>query len=197
MHFKKRKLEFEKSEIRKRNAARPKSKIKRMSLEQVFYRFWRLASLPLLVITLLYCYYILPDSVAIHHNNFGKPDGFISKETFFYVSTVVIIVFNVVMSALKDAFLKLPNSAFPQQNIWVRTREALNNLIISWTNLFVAIINSFLIICIIGLGKINRSDGQVLDMNYNWVLLFGGVLLMLIIFYLPLKLLFSQPKVEN
>jgi uncharacterized membrane protein len=180
------------------NFPNPKSQIPNliMSLEQVFFRFWRLASLPLLVIILLYCYYILPDSTAIHHNNLGKPDGFVSKETFFYVTTAVIIVFNVVISALKDAFLKLPNSAFPQENIWTKNREALNRAVEGWANLFVAVINSYLVICIIGLGKINRSEGQVLDMNYNWILLLGGVLLMLVVFYLPLKLLYSQPKVD-
>jgi Protein of unknown function (DUF1648) len=167
-----------------------------MTLEQVFLRFSRIASLPLLVIALLFCYFSLPDNVAIHHNNFGKPDGFVGKETFYYVMVAIILAFNVVMTSLKNAFLKLPNSAFQQQNSWTKDRAALNLLAETWVNLFITIINVFLLISIIALNRINRNEGQILDINYNWVLLLGGVLLMLIIFYLPLKLLYTKPEIE-
>ena len=168
-----------------------------MSLEQAFLRFLRMFSLPLLVITLVFCYYTLPDMVAIHHNNFGKPDGFIGKENFYYIMVGLIIVFNFIMNPIKNAFLKLPTAAFPQNNAWVQNREALNRTFEAWTNLFIGVINSFMIICIIALSRINRNEGQALDINYNWVLLGGGFLLLLIIFYLPFKLLFTKPATEQ
>ena len=164
-----------------------------MSLEQVFFRFSRMFSLPLVVIALLFCYYTLPDSVAIHHSNLGKPDGFISKETFYYIVVGIILIFNFIINPIKSAFLKLPDSAFPQNNPWAMNREALNRTFEAWCNLFVGLINSYIIISIIALNRINRNEGQALDINYNWVLLLGAVLLILLLFYLPYKLLYTKP----
>jgi hypothetical protein len=50
-----------------------------------------------------------------------------------------------------------------------------------------------LVFVILGINNINGNKGQVLDFNYNWLLIVGVILLMLLIFSLPLRLLFSNP----
>jgi uncharacterized membrane protein len=167
-----------------------------MSISNVYFNFWRKASMPLLVITLTVCYFTLPDNTAVHHDAQGNPDGFIDKQTFFYASCAVVIGFNFLMNLLKNQVQKVDFAKLNPASIWAKNRPELNTLLEGWFNAFIAIVNTFIIFSLIGLKRINASDGQKLDINYNWLLIVGLALLLILIFFLPIKILYTNPK-EN
>lgn len=167
----------------------------KMSISHVFFSFWRKVSLPFLAIALLFIYVTLPDSVAIHHNEAGEPDDFMSKQSLFYLFVAVIGVFNLLVVILKNQVKKIDFSKLNIESPWAKS-EKLSPIIQAWFDAFVAIINSFLAIVIIAISRINRTEGQRLDINYNWVLIAGAIILMLLFFYLPIRLLFTKPSQE-
>jgi hypothetical protein len=168
-----------------------------MSISNIFFNFWRKASMPLLVIILMISYFTLPDNAAIHHDEKGNPDGFLDKQKFFYIACGVIIVFNFLLNLLRTEVQKIDFEKLNPTSIWAKNRESLNHLLEGWFNAFIAVINTYIVFVLIGLRRINSSDGQKLDFNYNWLLIAGFVLLMLLIFFLPMKLLFTNPSKEE
>lgn len=150
--------------------------------------------MPILVASLVTCYFNFGDNVAVHHDAKGNPDGYIGKETFFYVACGVVIVFNLLLNLLKAQIQKIDFNALNPNSIWAKNRESLNGLIEGWFNAFIAVVNTFIIFVLMALKRVNASDGQKLDMNYNWLLLAGLAILMLLIFFLPIKILYTNPS---
>ena len=153
--------------------------------------------MPILVISLITCYFALPDNAAVHHDENGNPDGFIDKQTFFYITSGVIIGFNFLLNLLKIQVKKVDFAKLNPTSIWAKDRESLNALLEGWFNAFVAVVNTFIIFSLVALKRVNATDGQKLDMNYNWLLIIGLVILMFIIFFLPIKILYSNPEKEE
>jgi len=166
-----------------------------MSISHVFFSFWRKLSLPFLTIALLIIYVTFPDNVAVHHNEAGNPDRFMSKQDVFYVFVAVAGIFNLLVLSLKATIKKLDFAKLNVESPWTKS-EGLSPMIQAWFDAFIAIVNSFLAIVLIAISRINRTDGQVLDINYNWVLIGGAIILMILIFYLPVRLLFTKPSHE-
>lgn len=165
-----------------------------MSISNVYFNFWRRISMPLLVVTLVVCYFTLPDNAAVHHDEKGNPDGFIDKQTFFYVACGVVIGFNFLLNLLKTQIQKVDFAKLNPTSIWANNRESLNALLEGWFNAFIAVVNTFIIFSLVALKRVNATDGQKLDVNYNWLLIAGLVLLMLLIFFLPFKILYTNPE---
>lgn len=150
--------------------------------------------MPLLVVALMLCYFTMPDNAAIHHDERGNPDAFIDKQTFFYFTFAIVIVFNFLLNLLKTQALKIDFAKVNPLSIWAKNPEKLSGLFEAWFNAFVATTNTFIAFVLIGLRRINGTDGQKLDFDYNWVLIVGLVLLIILVFFLPLRLLFSNPS---
>jgi hypothetical protein len=165
-----------------------------MSISNVYFNFWRKISMPLLVVSLVVCYFTLPDNTAIHHDEKGNPDGFIDKQTFFYITCAVIIGFNFLMNLLKTEVQKLDFAKLNPVSLWANKPEALNGMLEGWFNAFIAIVNTFIIFSLVALKRVNATDGQKLDINYNWLLIVGLLLLLILIFSLPIRLLYSNPS---
>jgi uncharacterized membrane protein YphA (DoxX/SURF4 family) len=165
-----------------------------MSISNVFFNFWRKASMPLFVVALMLCYFTMPDNAAVHHDSKGNPDGFIDKQTFFYIAFAVIIVFNFLLNLLRNQVQKVDFAKLNPASIWAKDKVKLNALLEGWFNAFIAFTNTFIAFALIGLRKINANDGQKLDFNYNWLLIVGLVILMILIFFLPIRLLFTNPS---
>ena len=165
-----------------------------MSISNVFFNFWRKASMPLLVVALMLCYFTMPDNAAVHHDEKGNPNGFIDKQTFFYFTFAVVIAFNFLLNLLKTQVLKIDFAKVNPLSIWAKNPQKLSGLIEGWFNAFVATTNTFIAFVLIGLRRINGTDGQKLDFDYNWVLIVGFALLIILVFFLPLRLLFSNPS---
>lgn len=153
--------------------------------------------MPVLAITLIICYFTLPDDVAIHHTSSGRPDDFISKQTFFYVSFGFIIGLNFLLNLLRTQVQKIDFARLNPASAWAKDSEALKHLLEAWFNAFIAVVNSFLIVFLIALNRINRTEDQKLDINYDWVIVGGAVVLLIVIFYLPIRLLYTNPATKE
>ncbi len=167
-----------------------------MSISNVFFNFWRKISMPLLVLSLTLCYFAMPDNAAIHHDEKGNPDGYIDKQTFFYAACGIIIVFNFLLNLLKSQVIKIDFAKLNPLSIWAKNAPKLNGLIEGWFNAFLALTNTFMVFVLFGLRRINSGEGQKLDFDYNWLLIAGATLLIILIFFLPMRLLFSNPSKE-
>ncbi len=153
--------------------------------------------MPLLAITLIICYFTFPDDVAVHHTSSGRPDDFISKQTFFYVAFGVIIGLNFLLNLLRTQVQKINFARLNASSAWAKEPETLKHLLEAWFNAFIAVMNSFLIVFLIALNRINRTEDQKLDINYDWVIVGGAVVLLIVLFYLPIRLLYTNPVTKE
>lgn len=166
-------------------------------LSNIFFRFWRILSLPFVAITFIVCYVTLPDSIAIHHTEYGMPDGYIDRQSFFYIVFAIVIAFNLLVNLLKNQALKVDYSKVNPKSVWANKPEALKTQIETWFDAFIAFINSYIAIVLIALNRINRAEGQRLDIDYNIIMLITAILLLILLFYLPIRLLYTNPKGDN
>ena len=168
-----------------------------MSIAHIFFSFWRKVSMPVLAVTLIVCYFIFPDDVAIHHTSSGRPDDYISKQDFFYVAFAIIIGLNFLLNLLRTQVQKINFAKLNANSTWVKEPETLKNLLEAWFNAFIAVINSFMVVFLIALNRINRTEDQKLDINYDWVIVGGAVVLLIVLFYLPIRLLYTNPATKE
>lgn len=166
-------------------------------LSNIFFKFWRILSLPFLAITFIINYVTLPDTIAIHHTELGLPDGFVGKETFFYSGFAIIIIFNLLINLLKSQALKLDYLKLKPTSEWAKNTDQLKAVVEGWMDAIIAYINSFLAIVLIALNRINRGDGQKLDLNYNIIIMIAAALFVFILVFLPIRLLYTSPKEES
>jgi hypothetical protein len=80
---------------------------------------------------------------------------------------------------------------------WAKQPKKLGAFLTNWFNGFLAFVNTFLVFVLLGLYNVNTNRGQKLDFNYNWLMIFGGAVLLFILFYLPLKLLYANPPTDD
>jgi hypothetical protein len=163
-------------------------------MTNIFFGFGKRISLVILAMVVLFCYTNLPESIAISHDALGKPEKFTEKENFFYWAAGLVFGFNFLMSLLDSQLQKVDFLKINPTSKWANESPSLKRLIHGWISGFVATVNTFLIFVILGLNNINSNKGQKLDFNYNWLLILGVFLLLIIIFILPFKLLFTNPK---
>ncbi len=153
--------------------------------------------MPALAITLVVCYFIFPDDVAIHHTSSGRPDDFISKQDVFYIAFAIIIGLNLLLNLLRTQVQKINFAQLNANSAWAKNPEALKNLLEAWFNALIAVINSFMLVFLIALNRINRTEDQKLDINYDWVIVGGAVALLIVLFFLPIRLLYTSPASEE
>lgn len=163
-------------------------------MTNIFFGFGKRISLVILAMVVLFCYTNLPESIAISHDAFGKPEKFTEKQNFFYWAAGMVFGFNFLMSLLNSQLQKIDFSKINPSSKWANNPQSLKSVFNGWISGFVATVNTFLIFVILGLNNINSNKGQKLDFNYNWLLILGAFLLLIIIFILPIKLLFTNPK---
>ena len=163
----------------------------------IFFKFWKIGSLIVLTLTVLFCYTNLPESIAISHDSKGQPIGFITKEQFFYWTVGIIFALNFFMSLLEGALLKINFKGLNSNSAWANSSEALKNLLKGWFSAFLALVNTYLVFVILGLNNINSRKAQTLDFNYNWLIILGAVILMILLFIVPIRLLFTNPPAED
>ena len=153
--------------------------------------------MPLLAITLIICYFTFPDDVAVHHTSSGRPDDFISKQSFFYIAFGFIIALNFLLNLLRIQVQKINFAKLNANSIWAKNADALKPLLEAWFNAFIAVVNSFLVCFLIALSRINRAEDQKLDINYDWFILGGAVVFLIVLFYLPIRLLYTNPATKE
>lgn len=163
----------------------------------IFFNFWSKAFFVLCIIMVLFAYASMPENVAVTHNEWGKATGFITLESFFYTASGIVLGINIMFWALRDQLVKLDFSKIFPNSQWAANKKALSDLLKSWVNAFLSFINTYLLFALVGLFNINSTAEQSSDFNYNWILLVGVTFLMILIFSLPLLILYTNPKVED
>ncbi|MGR3811506.1 hypothetical protein [Jiulongibacter sp. NS-SX5] len=163
-------------------------------MTDVITRILKFSSLAIVLIMLMLCYIQLPDSIAITHNEIGRPTAFIDKQNFFYVGVAVIVGLYLLFGLLKNSLVKADFSKLNPQSTWAKAPEKLKNLLGGWSDVFLAVINVYLLFTLLAIKETNSEASQNLFRNYDWFLIAGAVALIIMIFYVPLKLLFTDPK---
>jgi uncharacterized membrane protein len=163
----------------------------------IFFRFWRIVASLLLTVVLLFCYTNLPESIAYRFDTAGKPSHFIDKQTFFYFSAGLLFFLNILVLLLKSALIKLDFSKINAQLSWPKYPEQLRAQIKGSFDAFLALLNTYFIFVLTGLNNINGRRDQSLDFDYSLLTVVGSILLIILVFYLPLRLLFTEPRAES
>lgn len=166
-------------------------------MTNIFFKFWRIGSIILLTIILLFCYTTLPESIAVGFNETGDPVGFITKQQFFYWSAGVIVGLNFLFGILENVLVKPDFSRLLAGSSWGRNPGAVRNFLKGWFSALLAFINTYLVFVLLGLYNINSHKEQKLDFNYNYLLIIGVLILLIILIYLPYKLIATQAPDED
>ncbi|MFT5884086.1 MAG: hypothetical protein ACI9IP_000538 [Arcticibacterium sp.] len=160
----------------------------------IFFNYWRKASFLFLLGLLLFCYLGLPDSIAFKHNGAGRPVGFIDKQTFFYVSVVIIVGLNLLFGLVKNQIAKIDFNSILKANPWSKHEEKLKLIISGWLDAIPAFVNTYLVFVLLGLQTVNKEVSKNLDRDYTWFLIAGAIIFMVILFSVPLRILLSPPS---
>lgn len=166
-------------------------------MTSIFFNAWRIISAVIVLVLLMLFYVGLPDSLAIKHNAVGRPISFMDKQNFYYLTVAVVVGFNVLVTLLRDTIIKLDYIKVAPNSHWAANPEKLTSQIKSWSNALMAIVNTFLIFIMLSIRSVNVEVSQNLDRNYDWLVVAGAIVLLLVIAYLPIRLLFTKPSLEN
>ncbi|WP_026994269.1 hypothetical protein [Flectobacillus major] len=164
-----------------------------MSIELFFSRTWRYASLLAFAVILLFTYRGLPDFTAVHFGETGRGDGFLPKDQIFYLFLGISLVVNILPIALAKNIEKIPDVSFswiPNKK-WLNYRNQLNAAIMNWLNLLPGAINTFLILVLRAILTLN--DERSFSTDYSYLPVVGLALLIGWLFYLPIKILYTNP----
>jgi Protein of unknown function (DUF1648) len=164
-----------------------------MSIEFFMSRVGRYFSALAFVVILLFTYRGLPDFVAVHFDANNRGDGFMPKEQIFYWIAGIVLVSNVLPIILAKVFMRVPaeNLGWISNKNWIENRKELNESFTNWMNFLVILVNGMSIITLRILLLLN--DDRTGDKNYSYILVVSLVLLMIWIFYFPIKILYTNP----
>ncbi len=166
-----------------------------MSIEFFISRTWRYLSILAFVLVLLFTYRGLPDPTAVHFGPNGRGDGFLPKNQVFNLFAGVMFVFNILSILLANSVKRIPVKALswvPNKK-WLAAGDELKASIVNWLNFLPAIVNTFLLMILRALLILN--DERTFRTDYTYLLVIGIAAMMAWLFYLPIKLLFTNPKI--
>lgn len=149
---------------------------------------------------LLITYYSLPNPVAIHFSAVGQADEYVDKSVLFYVAGIFIVLFNVLLSLATRFIFSIPAHFFPMpnRNSWLADKESrfyFMSLLRNWLNSFIFIGNILLFACLFILLKLNSAT-IANPADYSWIMFAGMAVLLLWLFFLPVRLLMRSAAVE-
>ena len=100
---------------------------------------------------------------------------------------------NLLLNLLRTQIQKINFAKLNINSAWAANPVALRNLLDAWFSALITFMNAFMIVFLIALNRINRTEDQHLDINYDWVTVGGAIALLIILFYLPIRLLYTNP----
>ena len=95
----------------------------------IFFGFWRKISLALLMGMIIFTYTDFPEFVAVRFDDAGKPNGFLSKENFFYLNAGVVVGLNLLFGLLKNQLVKLDFGKLVPTSEWAQQTCCSHNLV--------------------------------------------------------------------
>jgi hypothetical protein len=166
-----------------------------MSIEYFISRVGRYLSIFAFVLVLLFTYRGLPDPAAVHFGADGHGDGFLPKNEVFYLFGGLMFALNILVVLLVSNVNKLSIKAFTwiPNKLWLNDRKQLIEVVSNWLNFLPMIVNTFLLLILRALLALN--DERTFNTDYTYLLIMGVVLLLIWIFYLPVRLLYTSPKI--
>ena len=137
----------------------------------------------------------MPDDVGVHFGTDGRGDGFMPKNQVFYLFGSIMFGLNILIVLLVNNVQKLPITAFNfiPNKVWLKDRKQLVDVIINWINFLPTIINVFLLLILRALLALN--DERTFNTDYTYLLILGLIFLLIWLFYLPVRLLYTSPKI--
>ena len=168
-----------------------------MTIEYFISRVGRYLSIFAFILVLLFTYRGLPDSVGVHFGADGRGDGFMPKNQVFYLFGSIMFGLNILIVLLVSTVNKLPITAFNwiPNKVWLKDRKQLIGVIINWINFLPTIINVFLLLILRALLALN--DERTFNTDYTYLLIVGLFFILIWLFYLPIRLLYTSPKIEE
>ncbi|MCY7350099.1 MAG: DUF1648 domain-containing protein [Cytophagaceae bacterium] len=168
-----------------------------MSIESFVARILRFLSIPLFLVALFLTYQNLPDRVAVHYTPSGQADGYLGRDSVFYIAGSIMLIFNILFGFLSRSILTLPDAAVGVFGTfrWRNNPEALRLSLIAWLGLGAAALHVFLVFCLNALSELNDSQSAETVFDYRWLLQLGLALLLVWFLYLPLRLFLTKPRV--
>ena len=166
-----------------------------MSIEYFVSRVGRYLSIFAFILVLLFTYRGLPDDVGVHFGTDGRGDGFMPKNQVFYLFGSIMFGLNILIVLLVNNVQKLPITAFNfiPNKVWLKYRKQLVDVSINWINFLPTIINVFLLLILRALLALN--DERTFNTDYTYLLILGLIFLLIWLFYLPVRLLYTSPKI--
>lgn len=149
-------------------------------------------SMALAIGALTWTYSLFPDMVAVDFSESGLAEMYVSKEQIFYIIMGLFLVNNVVISRLARQVPIVHTDHLPivKKKIWAQHREVLNEQLINWIYCVVASINTVMGFSLFALATINSSQYKLDVFDFSWVF-YLGLGLMILVFLLPLRLLWT------
>lgn len=155
-------------------------------------------SIALVVGALVWTYSLFPDMVAVDFSESGLAEKYIGKDQIFYIMMALFLVNNVLISGLVRHVPKMHVDHLPilKKEIWANHREALNEQLVNWIYCVIASINSVMAFSLFALATINSSQYKLDVFDFAWVF-YLGLALMIIVFLLPLRLMWTPDPEEE
>jgi uncharacterized membrane protein len=162
----------------------------------LIFKYIKYLSLFAFIILLFVAYYYLPERIPYHYDPYGHADEFIDRSHFFYAAGIFVVLFNVALSLLAKLFYYVPARSLPIPNrhYWTtgsENRREFYEIVEDWLNCLAAFVNSFMVLCLYALLRINTSL-EVGVRHYTWILPVGTALLIIWLFLLPGRLLIRR-----
>jgi len=162
-------------------------------------KIWRWFSMLMVFGALVWTYSVFPEQIAVDFAASGLAEIYVNKEHLFYIVMTFFILNNVVLSAFARQIPKIDPShlPIPKRKIWAQYREELNEHLINWLYTVVSSINTVIALSLLALATINSSQFKLSVFDFAWVS-YVGLALMILVFLLPLRLLWTPvPKEED
>jgi hypothetical protein len=167
-----------------------------MKIGTFFFKIWRWASILLVIGALVWTYSLFPQMVAVDFSETGLAERYLSKENIFYIVMGLFLVNNVIIAGLVKQIPNMDATQLPilNRNIWAQHREELNEHLTNWLFCLIAVINTIIGFSLFALATINSLQYKKDVFDFAWIY-YVGMALMIMVFLLPLRLLWTPvPK---
>jgi hypothetical protein len=164
-----------------------------MKIGTFFFKIWRWASILLVIGALVWTYSLFPQMVAVDFSETGLAERYLSKENIFYIVMGLFLVNNVIIAGLVKQIPNMDATQLPilNRNIWAQHREELNEHLTNWLFCLIAVINTIIGFSLFAINSLQYKK-DVFD--FAWIY-YVGMALMIMVFLLPLRLLWTPvPK---
>ncbi|WP_138480394.1 hypothetical protein [Dyadobacter bucti] len=155
-------------------------------------KVWRWLSVLLVIGALVWTYSVFPEMVAVDFSDSGLAERYLSKEHVFYIVMGLFLLNNVFITRLARQIPNMDSRHLPilKRETWAKHREELDEHLTNWLFCLVAVINTIIGFSLFALATINSMQYKMDVFDFSW-LYYAGLALMIMLFLLPVRLLWT------